>query len=91
MCYIGPPASPSDPPDQEVRVKLVGPELGYVATPIFMVEAAFTLLQEREKIAKELGPGGVFTAGTMFVNTTYIDRLQGAGISIQVLSGANDR
>ena len=64
----------------------MGPEVGYVATPILFVHAALTLLQERDSVAKQLGPGGVFTPGTLLGGTRYIERLKGAGISFQDVS-----
>ena len=61
--------------------RVSGPEPGYVSTPITLVQAAETILEERDK----LGTPGVHTTGTVFANTTYISRLQQAGIDSAVI------
>lgn len=61
-------------------MSVAGPEPGYVATPIFLVQAAFSLLEERKAVEQRLGPGGAFTAGALLGGTSYIDRLVKAGI-----------
>ena len=40
-------------PEKELVVRVSGPELGYVATPICMVQAALVLLREADKLPKE--------------------------------------
>ncbi len=40
-------------------------------------------VQERDKVGL---PGGAYTAGTLFQNTTYLQRLQKNGISFEVVS-----
>ncbi len=44
-----------------------GPELGYVATPVIVVQAALALLEGRDRIVAQRGPGGVFTPGATSV------------------------
>jgi hypothetical protein len=40
-------------PEKELVVQVSGPELGYVATPICMVQAALVLLREADKLPSE--------------------------------------
>ncbi|XP_053722545.1 saccharopine dehydrogenase-like oxidoreductase isoform X2 [Synchiropus splendidus] len=69
-------------PDATIRTAVQGPECGYVATPIIMVQAALTLLHE----ARDLPPrGGVFTPGAAFARTTLIQRLHRHGITFSVV------
>lgn len=57
-----------------------------MATPIFIVQAAQTLLAERAKLGPDVGPGGVFTTAALFGNTGYIERLKKAGVSFDDVS-----
>ena len=49
-----------------------------------MVHTALTLSQERDKIKGAAGDGGVFTVGSLFGESSLIDRLQKAGLSFEV-------
>ena len=69
-------------PDKEVATRLTGPEPGYVATPVFLLAAAQTLLEERGRLPAN---GGVMTAGTAFGRTTLLERLRRRGIGLSVL------
>ena len=40
----------STPPEKEVIVRVSGPEAGYVATPICMVQAAMVILRDADKL-----------------------------------------
>ncbi|KAG0380327.1 hypothetical protein BGX24_009005 [Mortierella sp. AD032] len=62
-------------PDVSLVTSVSGPEPGYVATPKLVVQAAYALLQQKEKI-----PNGVLTPAVAFARTTLIDRLQEQGI-----------
>lgn len=62
------------------HVVIQGPEIGYVATPICLVQSALALLESRDS---EL-TGGVLTPAAAFANTTLLARLEKAGISFQV-------
>ncbi|KAG0273894.1 hypothetical protein BGZ95_010306 [Linnemannia exigua] len=62
-------------PDVSLVTSVSGPEPGYVATPKMVVQAAYALLQQKEKI-----PNGVLTPAVAFARTTLIDRLQEQGI-----------
>lgn len=77
------PLLPSVPNAHAVcRVK--GPEPGYVATPIILVNAALALLANRSK----LGPGGVWTAGALLKDTDLLERLQKHGIVFEMVEAS---
>ncbi|KAJ3593589.1 hypothetical protein NHX12_005923 [Muraenolepis orangiensis] len=68
-------------PDGKIRTVVRGPEAGYVATPIAMVQAALTVLNEPKALPEK---GGVYTPGGAFAKTTLIDRLHKHGIQFSV-------
>lgn len=80
--YSRPPAEgASYPPlDAKVIARLSGPEPGYVATPIFLVESAKCVLDELTKI-----PRGVLTPASAFHQTSLLERLKAKGIQFKVL------
>ncbi|KAG7481946.1 saccharopine dehydrogenase-like oxidoreductase [Solea senegalensis] len=69
-------------PSGKIRTLVQGPECGYVATPIAMVQAALTILSEPSALPKR---GGVYTPGAVFAKTTLVDRLNKHGIQFSVL------
>uniref|UniRef100_A0A3Q2GFU3 Saccharopine dehydrogenase-like oxidoreductase n=1 Tax=Cyprinodon variegatus TaxID=28743 RepID=A0A3Q2GFU3_CYPVA len=69
-------------PNAKIRTLVQGPEAGYVATPIAMVQAALTILNEPAALPKK---GGVYTPGAAFSKTTLIDRLNKHGIQFSVI------
>ncbi|XP_030614853.1 saccharopine dehydrogenase-like oxidoreductase [Archocentrus centrarchus] len=69
-------------PNAKIRTRVQGPEAGYVATPIAMVQAALTILNEAAALPKK---GGVYTPGAAFVKTTLIARLNKHGIQFSVI------
>nr|XP_046239904.1 saccharopine dehydrogenase-like oxidoreductase [Scatophagus argus] len=69
-------------PNGKIRTLVQGPECGYVATPIAMVQAALTILNESTSLPKT---GGVYTPGSAFAKTTLIDRLNKHGIQFSVV------
>jgi short subunit dehydrogenase-like uncharacterized protein len=62
-----------DPPTKKIVTSLYAPEPGYVTTPICVVQAAYVLLKEKNKMPKG---GGVFTPGAAFAKTSLLTRLQ---------------
>ncbi|KAK9800339.1 hypothetical protein WJX73_005481 [Symbiochloris irregularis] len=70
-------------PDVQVVSHVSGPEPGYKATPIIIVQCSLALLEERDRAPK---PGGVFTVGTLLRDTTIIQRLHKAGVLFEVES-----
>ncbi|KAL2523064.1 putative mitochondrial saccharopine dehydrogenase-like oxidoreductase [Forsythia ovata] len=69
-------------PDVEVITRVTGPEIGYVTTPIILVQCALILLKSRDNLPK----GGVFTPGIIFGSTDLQERLQDNGISFDFIS-----
>lgn len=72
-------------PNIRICTQVKGPEAGYVATPIAMVQAALTLLNDASDLPKA---GGVFTPGAAFSRTKLIDRLNQRGIEFSVISSS---
>lgn len=71
-----------DLPDKKIVTEVVGPEPAYVATPICMVQAAYVLLKEKDKLPKG---GGVYTPGAAFADTKLLARLQQHNLKFSVL------
>ncbi|ESO13187.1 hypothetical protein HELRODRAFT_105775 [Helobdella robusta] len=63
----------SSSPDKKIITKIVGPDPGYIATPICLVQSAYILLKERSKLSSQCG---VFTPGRLFSESSLIERLQ---------------
>lgn len=72
-------------PNISICTQVKGPEAGYVATPIAMVQAAMTLLNDASDLPRA---GGVFTPGAAFSRTKLIDRLHQRGIEFSVISSS---
>ena len=73
-----------------MTVEVAGPEPGYVTTPLVLVEAAHELLENKAKIRSVVGQGGVCTPGQLLLmhGQSYVNRLQAAGIRIEVSTAA---
>lgn len=69
-------------PDMEIITRVTGPEIGYIATPIILIQCALIVLSQREILPK----GGVFPPGIVFGATELQQRLQENGISFDVIS-----
>lgn len=69
-------------PNGKIRTVIQGPEAGYVATPIAMVQAAMTILNEPGSLPKR---GGVYSPGAAFAKTNLIQRLDKHGIKFSVI------
>lgn len=67
-------------PDGEIVTKVTGPEAGYVATPICLVQAALVVLEETLP-----NSGGVLTPAAAFAGTSLIDRLEEHGVKFSVI------
>ncbi|XP_078085647.1 saccharopine dehydrogenase-like oxidoreductase [Mustelus asterias] len=70
-------------PTVKICTQVKGPEPGYVATPIAMVQAAVTILWEQKSLPNQ---GGVYSPGAAFSKTTLIERLNKHGIEFNVIS-----
>ncbi|KAK6129205.1 hypothetical protein DH2020_037035 [Rehmannia glutinosa] len=69
-------------PDTEVITRVMGPEIGYLTTPIILVQCALVVLNDHDNLPK----GGVFTPGIVFGPTDLEKRLQENGISFDFIS-----
>ncbi|KAL2082559.1 hypothetical protein ACEWY4_022377 [Coilia grayii] len=68
-------------PNMRITTEIRGPEPGYVATPIIMVQAAMTFLNEPHSLPER---GGVFTPGAAFARTSLIQRLHRHGLNFTI-------
>ncbi|XP_059645047.1 probable mitochondrial saccharopine dehydrogenase-like oxidoreductase At5g39410 [Cornus florida] len=69
-------------PDMEIITRVMGPEIGYLTTPIILLQCALILLSQRQNLPK----GGVLTPGIVFGPTDLQERLQENGISFDFIS-----
>lgn len=69
-------------PDTEIITRVMGPEIGYLTTPIILIQCALIVLKQRQDLPK----GGVLTPGIVFGPTDLQDRLQENGISFDLVS-----
>ncbi|KAK1583560.1 hypothetical protein Q3G72_025005 [Acer saccharum] len=69
-------------PDMEIITRVTGPEIGYVATPIILLQCAIIVSSQRQNLPK----GGVYTPGIIFGSTDLQKRLHNNGISFHVIS-----
>jgi short subunit dehydrogenase-like uncharacterized protein len=73
----------NDLPTQRIVTCVSGPECGYAATSIFIVQSAYILISEADHLPSG---GGVFTPGLAFSETKLMERLQSRGIQFAVVS-----
>ncbi|KAI3452256.1 hypothetical protein Pfo_008921 [Paulownia fortunei] len=69
-------------PNTEIITRVMGPEIGYLTTPIILLQCALIVLNDRDNLPK----GGVFTPGIVFGPTDLEKRLQENGISFDFIS-----
>ncbi|KAG0460232.1 hypothetical protein HPP92_023360 [Vanilla planifolia] len=69
-------------PDTEIITRVSGPEVGYVATPIILMQCAIIVLSQRHNLPK----GGVYPPGIVFGPTNLQERLQANGICFDFIS-----
>lgn len=74
-------------PNLKMVAQISGPEPGYVATPIFLVESAYAILRNSGKFPVK---GGVLTTAAAFGQTNMIERLQKQGITFEVIENHNN-
>ncbi|NXS01285.1 SCPDL oxidoreductase, partial [Oxylabes madagascariensis] len=70
-------------PNVKICTEVKGPEPGYIATPIAMVQAGLSLLEDTASLPKR---GGVYSPGAAFSKTKLIDRLNKRGVEFSVIS-----
>ncbi|CAL9198399.1 unnamed protein product [Musa hybrid cultivar] len=71
-------------PDTEIITRVSGPEVGYVTTPIILLQCALVVLSERDNLPK----GGVLPPGIVFSHTNLQRCLEENGIFFDVISAA---
>lgn len=69
-------------PDMEITTRVMGPEVGYLTTPIILVQCALVVLSQRHNLPR----GGVYTPGIVFGPTDLQQRLEENGISFDLIS-----
>mmetsp|Transcript_9537 Transcript_9537/g.14978 ORF Transcript_9537/g.14978 Transcript_9537/m.14978 type:complete len:169 (-) Transcript_9537:42-548(-) len=74
---------PTEVPNYEVVTKVSGPEPGYIATPIFVVAAALTIILDKISLPYN---GGVLTPSEAFYGSRFRPRLIARGIRFEVIS-----
>ncbi|XP_074920314.1 saccharopine dehydrogenase-like oxidoreductase [Chelonoidis abingdonii] len=70
-------------PNVKICTQVKGPDAGYVATAIAMVQAGVALLKDASSLPEQ---GGVYTPGAAFSKTKLIDQLNKRGIEFSVIS-----
>lgn len=78
-------SSHAPPPDVQVTTVVSGPEIGYITTPICLVQCALIMLDQRTALPR----GGVHTAGIVFGTSDLQQRLEANGISFDFMSKQN--
>ncbi|CAI0454166.1 unnamed protein product [Linum tenue] len=68
--------------DAEIITRIMGPDAGYLTTPIILLQCALIVLGQRDRLPK----GGVLTPGIVFGPMDLQERLQQNGISFDVIS-----
>ncbi|KAG0465822.1 hypothetical protein HPP92_019986 [Vanilla planifolia] len=69
-------------PDTEIVTRVSGPEVGYLTTPIILIQCAVILLGQR----RNLPNGGVYPPGIVFGATNLQERLQANGVCFDFVS-----
>lgn len=77
-----PTEEPSSRPEQLIVGRWRGPEPGYEATSIILVQAAITILKEKDVIEYR---GGVVTPGLAFEHTSLIEKLRRHGVVFEII------
>ncbi|NWX91104.1 SCPDL oxidoreductase, partial [Nothoprocta pentlandii] len=70
-------------PNVKICTQVKGPEPGYIATPIAMVQAGVALLEEAACLPAQ---GGVYSPGAAFSKTKLIERLNKRGLEFSVIT-----
>lgn len=71
-------------PTKKIVVNVSGPEPGYAATSAFVMESAFSILQQLEQPRSKIPRFGVLTPGYAFETTDMFDRLAKYGVEFHV-------
>lgn len=74
-------AKHNENPDYDLEVKVRGPEMGYITTPICVVNCAMKIVENKKSL-----PCGVLTPSVAFSNTDIIERLCADGMEFTVVN-----
>ncbi|KAG4081196.1 hypothetical protein HA402_014644 [Bradysia odoriphaga] len=77
-----PTQEPQSPPERLIVGRWRGPEAGYAATSVILIQAAITILKENESINYK---GGVLTPGLAFEHTSLVDRLRRHAVVFEII------
>ncbi|XP_062009837.1 probable mitochondrial saccharopine dehydrogenase-like oxidoreductase At5g39410 [Rosa rugosa] len=69
-------------PDTEIVTRVMGPEVGYITTPIILLQCALIVLSQRDNLPR----GGVLPPGIVFGPTDLQEKLQENGVTFDVIS-----
>lgn len=75
-------AQPDSKLDTQIITRISGPDLGYMTTPIALIQCALVMLGDRTKLPK----AGVYPPGIVFGASDLQKRLEENGISFDVIS-----
>eukprot|EP00879_Flechtneria_rotunda_P012530 GHRR01013083.1.p1 GENE.GHRR01013083.1~~GHRR01013083.1.p1 ORF type:complete len:124 (+),score=27.84 GHRR01013083.1:1284-1655(+) len=79
------PGTAAGKPDKQVHAYVTMGDPGYLYTSIMLIQCAATLLEERQQLLQTVAEkGGVYTVGTLFRNSSLIERLNQHGIKFTI-------
>lgn len=71
----------------QVHCQVCTGDPGYLFTAVMLTQCAATLLEEREALLGAVGgSGGVYTVGTLFRNSSLVQRLDQHGVKFSIKS-----
>lgn len=73
---------PHSPPEKLIVGRWNGPEPGYAATSVILIQAGITILKETDVIKYK---GGVITPGLAFEHTTLVERLGRHSVVFEII------
>lgn len=79
---LSPTDEPPSPPQQLIVGRWRGPEAGYAATSIILIQAAITILKEKDAVPYK---GGVITPGLAFQDTSLVERLRRYSVVFEII------
>eukprot|EP01135_Chromosphaera_perkinsii_P009716 Nk52_evm1s1851 gene=Nk52_evmTU1s1851 len=80
--YVDKPKSQTEKPNQKVITRVDGPEPGYIATSVMLVQSAIMVREQYNNLPYK---SGVLTPAAAFYKTNLITRLKENGVSFSVV------
>ncbi|RWS27573.1 hypothetical protein B4U80_06290 [Leptotrombidium deliense] len=77
----------SHSPDSMIYASVTGGSPGYPVTAVCVVQAAFAVVYEKDKLPNN---GGVYTPGSAFRNTNLVKKLSAKGVKFELLSALSN-